>query len=62
MINREIVYERNVTGSFMRIAAPAEGGVDERLEHEVVDHLGRNEDAHENDDEDPETHIESNAR
>ena len=31
MINREIVYERNVTGSFMRIAAPAEGGVDERL-------------------------------
>ena len=31
MINREIVYERNVTGSFMRIAATAEGGVDERL-------------------------------
>ena len=31
MINREIVYERNVTGSFMRIAAPAEGGVDESL-------------------------------
>ncbi len=31
MINREIVYERNVTGSFMRIAAPAEGGIDERL-------------------------------
>ena len=31
MINREIVYERNVTGSFMRIAAPAEGRVDERL-------------------------------
>ena len=31
MINREIVYERHVTGSFMRIAAPAEGGVDERL-------------------------------
>ena len=31
MINREIVYERNVTGSFMKIAAPAEGGVDERL-------------------------------
>ena len=30
-MNREIVYERNVTGSFMRIAAPAEGGVDERL-------------------------------
>ena len=31
MINREIVYERNVTGCFMRIAAPVEAGVDERF-------------------------------
>lgn len=31
MINREIVYERNVTGSFMKIPAGAEGGIDERL-------------------------------
>lgn len=31
MINREIVYERNVTGCFMRIAAPIEAGVDERF-------------------------------
>lgn len=31
MINREIVYERNVTGSFMKIPAGSEGGIDERL-------------------------------
>ena len=31
MINREIVYERNVTGSFMKIPAGTEQGIDERL-------------------------------
>lgn len=31
MINREIVYERNVTGSFMKIPASVEAGIDECL-------------------------------
>ena len=31
MINREIVYERNMTGSFMKIPAGSEPGIDERL-------------------------------
>ena len=31
MINREIVYERNMTGSFMKIPAGIEAGIDERL-------------------------------
>lgn len=29
MINREIVYERNLTGSFMKIAAGIHAGLDE---------------------------------
>ena len=31
MINREIVYERNLTGSFMKIAAGIHAGLDEKL-------------------------------
>lgn len=31
MINREIIYERNLTGSFMKIAAPVDAGLDEEL-------------------------------
>ena len=31
MINREIVYERNLTGSFMKIAAVIHEGLDEKL-------------------------------
>ena len=31
MINREIVYERNMTGSYMKIPAGPEPGIDERL-------------------------------
>lgn len=31
MINREVIYERNMTGSFMKIPASAESGIDERL-------------------------------
>ena len=30
MINREIVYERNLTGSFMKIAAGIHAGLDEK--------------------------------
>lgn len=29
MINREIIYERNLTGSFMKIAAGIHAGLDE---------------------------------
>ena len=31
MINREVIYERNMTGSFMKIPAGTETGIDERL-------------------------------
>ena len=31
MINREIIYERNLTGSFMKIAAGIHAGLDEKL-------------------------------
>lgn len=31
MINREIVYERNMTGSYMKIAAGIHAGIDEKL-------------------------------
>lgn len=31
MINREVIYERNMTGSFMKIPAGMETGIDERL-------------------------------
>ena len=31
MINREIVYERNLTGSYMKIPAGIHAGLDERL-------------------------------
>lgn len=31
MINREIIYERNMTGSYMKIPSPVNGGFDEKM-------------------------------
>ena len=36
MINREIVYERNLTGSFMKIAAGIHAGLDEKLMFRLI--------------------------
>ena len=36
MINREIIYERNLTGSFMKIAAGIHAGLDEKLMFRLI--------------------------